>query len=822
MALWKRSWPSPLAALGLLTVSLQILSLEPIIHRPDLGFTARSGRIQVVEPGGPAHRAGLRSGDRILQIDGRRVGPYRSAADLLQDSEGVEHTLVISRNGVRRHAVYRTGPAAERETHWRLAVAAVGLGTLLTGLIVHIKKKRPVTATFFGICYALGFLLLPPQVPHGDIMLLVRHIITDLVSAFMPALFVHFFLLFPARRPVLERAPLLPWILYLPSFLLWSLEQGLYLAHWQLALELHDLYSGLEIAGAVLFLVGAAVSIALFAQAFHRMRVASLRRRIHVTFVGTLAGITPTLIVLVLHMIFPGQSIPGDRLAVVALIFIPASFGYAIVRHGVFEIDQLVRRSLAVILLTALLVLIYFALYAFFRGPLHSVTAARGLTPSLLALLLILLVFSPARGRLQRVLDQELSVRSAPDRAVRELGRHLRTLVRREDLVRELVDALLERLSARAAYYFHPDPLGDGLRLDYACGIPLARLGRLSLSKRLLTAVHSLGGPVLREDLDAELPFGWLEDRDRQTLERLEVEVLAALPGKDEPLGLLLIGPRTSGGRFENWQLDFLDELLFPAAVALQNAVLHQETLREERWQHDLRVARSIQSGLLPRRLPRLPNFELYGETVSSQAVGGDYYDFLLPTPGYLVLGVGDVSGKGVPGALLMAHLQAIFRAEACQHWRSPAALLRQINRRICEIRRPDRFISLFCATVDLTARKVSYASAGHPPALLMQRDGTLQRLDLSGLLLGIQPDVTYPEGRAALAAGDLLLGYSDGAIEREGPTGQLGEEGLAAALARHRQLSARDLLQRLFAEIRYASASPLQDDTTLLLLKAL
>jgi sigma-B regulation protein RsbU (phosphoserine phosphatase) len=385
-----------------------------------------------------------------------------------------------------------------------------------------------------------------------------------------------------------------------------------------------------------------------------------------------------------------------------------------------------------------------------------------------------------------------------------------------------MVDGLVHRVGSRAVLFYQPYPSGNGMSLVYSCGVRFGLLGQAGLGPRILQAVERFREPVLREDLDAELPFGWLEEGDRRSLDRIGAKVLAAVRGKDRSLGLVVLGPPVQGGSYDGWQIELLGDLLDQGSLALENASFHQKAIREAHLRYDLRVARSLQSQLLPRQAPELPDIELAGETVPSQDVGGDYYDFLLPQSDHLVLGIGDVSGKGVPGALLMAHLQAIFRAEASESWEDPAELLRKVNQRICDIRRPDRFISLFCATLDLKTRRLRYASAGHPPAFLLRRDGSMERLDLSGLLLGIRGDVTYAAGELQLGSGDLLLGYSDGAIERRGATGALGENGLARAVTRHRQLSARDLVQRLLAEVRYSSEKPLEDDTTFLVLKAL
>ena len=186
-----------------------------------------------------------------------------------------------------------------------------------------------------------------------------------------------------------------------------------------------------------------------------------------------------------------------------------------------------------------------------------------------------------------------------------------------------------------------------------------------------------------------------------------------------------------------------------------------------------------------------------------------------------LLFAIGDVAGHGVPAALLMASVQATLRAEA-HAGRSPNHVLGTLNTRLCAIQRPERFVSLFCAELDPGRRCLRYANGGHLYPILVRAHGSIERLEHGGLLLGIREPIAYDPGEVTLAPGDLLLLFTDGVIERGGPDGTFGELALQSFVARHRHLSAHDLVGRIFEEVDRIDPVGERDDTTLFALKVL
>ena len=230
----------------------------------------------------------------------------------------------------------------------------------------------------------------------------------------------------------------------------------------------------------------------------------------------------------------------------------------------------------------------------------------------------------------------------------------------------------------------------------------------------------------------------------------------------------------------------------------------------------EIEEAREVQRRLVPRFMTWVPVFDIAADGQPARTLSGDCFDLLdLPGP-KLALSIADVSGKGLPAALLAAHLQALVRASA-NSINSPADMCCSLNREIYQRIGMERFVSFFYGLVDGATSQLIYANAGHNPPLLMRCDGSVLRLEEGGTLLGIIENTTYAEGRVRLHRGDRLLLYTDGVTDAVNPRGQeFGERRLVEFLREHRHLSAWELQDRLSWRITSFSAGELTDDTTI------
>jgi serine phosphatase RsbU (regulator of sigma subunit)/catechol 2,3-dioxygenase-like lactoylglutathione lyase family enzyme len=253
-------------------------------------------------------------------------------------------------------------------------------------------------------------------------------------------------------------------------------------------------------------------------------------------------------------------------------------------------------------------------------------------------------------------------------------------------------------------------------------------------------------------------------------------------------------------------------------AVEAERRAAAERAEAERRATHELAIARQVQARLFPQSRPAVPSLEYAGACLPARAVGGDYYDFLSLGPDRLGLVIGDVMGKGMAAALLMANLQANVRSQMAFAMDEPRRLLQSVNLLFCENSPESAFASLFFADYHDPTGVLRYVNCGHLCGLHMRRDGTVGRLEPTSPVLGLFREWECGVGECRLEPEDVLALYTDGVTEAfDGAGEEFGEERLVDALHRHRGRSTDALLASLLEEVRSFSVEEQHDDLTLI-----
>jgi sigma-B regulation protein RsbU (phosphoserine phosphatase) len=233
---------------------------------------------------------------------------------------------------------------------------------------------------------------------------------------------------------------------------------------------------------------------------------------------------------------------------------------------------------------------------------------------------------------------------------------------------------------------------------------------------------------------------------------------------------------------------------------------------------HDIEEARQTQRRMLPVEMPEHQGIEIRAAWRPAEDLGGDYFDVIRVGENVLAICIADVSGKGLPAALVMSNLQAAVRAYA-QSDRSPSEMCRQLNRVICENTGTERYVTMFYALLDTVRHSITYANAGHVPPILIQRDGFQEKLSTGGTVLGLFADRQYEEASVTLHPGDHLVLLTDGITEAVNANGeQFCENGQMAELLRqNRELTSAQLRDTLLSAVNSFAGQNLQDDATLM-----
>jgi serine phosphatase RsbU (regulator of sigma subunit)/catechol 2,3-dioxygenase-like lactoylglutathione lyase family enzyme len=238
----------------------------------------------------------------------------------------------------------------------------------------------------------------------------------------------------------------------------------------------------------------------------------------------------------------------------------------------------------------------------------------------------------------------------------------------------------------------------------------------------------------------------------------------------------------------------------------------------ERRAARELEIAKEVQARLFPQKKPVVETLDYAGVCIQAREVGGDYYDFIDLGPQRLGLVIGDIAGKGIAAALLMANLQANLRSQCAIALNEPQRVLRAVNQLFCENTPDGGFATLFFAEYEEKTGRLRYVNCGHLCALLLRNDDTLERLDPTCTVLGIFKEWDCAMGESRLGSGDTLALYTDGITESfNHAEEEFGEERLVAALRRHRGTPSQGLLDCIVDEVRRFSPHEQHDDITLI-----
>jgi len=256
-------------------------------------------------------------------------------------------------------------------------------------------------------------------------------------------------------------------------------------------------------------------------------------------------------------------------------------------------------------------------------------------------------------------------------------------------------------------------------------------------------------------------------------------------------------------------------------ALETQRRTAAEKLENDRRVARELQIATEVQARLFPQKRPAIESLDYAGVCQQARQVGGDYYDFLDLGPKRLGMVIGDVVGKGIAAALLMANLQAILRSQCAIALDRPQDVLRAVNRLFCESTLEGGFATLFFAEYDEPTRRLRYVNCGHLCALLLRTDDEVERLDATGTVLGLFEKWDCEMGERTIERGDIFALYTDGITESfDGNDEEFGEERLLVTLRKHRGLGAREAIDAVVGEVGKFSPSEQRDDITMIVAK--
>ena len=255
-------------------------------------------------------------------------------------------------------------------------------------------------------------------------------------------------------------------------------------------------------------------------------------------------------------------------------------------------------------------------------------------------------------------------------------------------------------------------------------------------------------------------------------------------------------------------------------SIAIKNARLYREVVESRKFERDMEVAKEIQSAFLPKHLPETPSYDFAAICQPSQYVGGDFYDVHQFSNGKIGIAIGDVSGKGIPGAILMANLYAGYRSRI--RAKDPIhSMLERLNDLLVESTNSEKFTTFFYGELDTETGELTYSNGGHNPPLIIHGDGSYEELTIGGPVIGALEGSQYNEATVQLRENDLLLLYTDGITEARNTEGHYYEVSRLLKVAQQRQngSTAHSMMEKISQDVNdFTIGEDLHDDVTLLL----
>lgn len=797
-------------------IILEFPGARDLVSSPYSGINTRNLVVQDVS-GGPNTDTTIQRGDEIVSVDGVRVRNYNHLRHLVK----VNQDLAAQEYTVRRHGELVTervqyGSLPPPVLYRRFAFLLVGFTFLLMALIVVLRRGDPIGVLFALNCVILAFFLTDRPVFDSAWLQMSGELLQDALILLFPAVFLHFFLVFHDRPHSLSQRQLVrrsAWLYAIP-FTLFAVSSVIALRQFFGAPTSQTLVGILLIASTAYMATFLVASLVIFIRNY-RMSSNALRQKLRVAILGTFVGIVPFLAMTIWRQISTVHY-TWEALAVVALAFVSISFGYAILKHGVIELNIVVRKSLVYAILTGAIIAAYYMLVNLVGDYLTSEFNLRTPYFSVVAILVLAVIFAPARDAVQRVTDR-VFFRGGYDykHEVVEFNRQLSKRLKKDEILEYFFERMESLLKASfTGFYTRPDDKQDWI-IERVSGDPSTlphEFPRESMLGRYLTRYKK---PLMVEYLDRLWGRRHLDDRSTGFLLDSGASVCLPLYGADSFYGLVVLGPKRSGQLYTQTDSSLLERMAEHLGLVLENADLHAASFEQERLKNEVMLAREIQLALLPDSPPDHPLLKLAGRMESSVEVGGDYFDYFMIDSHRCGVGIGDGSGKGVPAAMLVASLQAVFKSLALRDKMNPGELLGQLNRHLCSHAKAGQFATFLYGIFDLEDSTFTFSNAGHCPVLHCKNDYT-DRLGEGGMPLGVKASQDYREGRVRLERGDTLCFYTDGVTEQTDTNGELYEESRLISLIRaNRNLSLPDLQDLLFASVRNFGGGRQDDDVT-------
>ncbi len=795
--------------------------------------------IKSVKKGGVTWNAGIRDGDYLLKINGVKLNKISDASFLLDNlASGDTAIYTVQRGGKIFNAKVRVKKLISFSS---IASELFALVWLIVGFIVYRSKPSgEIQRRFFtlGILLTLynswaltGSISIPtPFTTHKDLYAFTTTLWL-LSGIFIPTKIVEFFWIFPYRRKRLDNKIVKKILLLYPYFLL-----AIYLAF---KLFIYPKFPFTELGvrsltermiwGIIYFSMITALFTGFFSLIFAYRKIKSKEERkpLLIIIIGFAIGLGGFIYASTLAKVFADTifNSPQHYMPIILIALIPISFGYSIFKYSLMDVSEVVKNTFLYLVVSIFIAALYFfsiilmgASFASALGPQYQ-----GLIIGLVFILFVIL-YQSTKDKFQAAITRKFyPEQEAFKKMLVKFSNDVSGIVDYDGVVEETRKIFSEALNLQTFAFAVYDRKTEKLKIVSSYNLKTAKF-EIHLSVKTLEKWIK-GKRLYREYLNIEREdFLSVFGDEAEVLIQNQIFTAMPLVARDKLIGFLFLGLKHSGARFTDNDLEMLSATVNQVAVALQNALYHNEEKEKAALERDFENARRIQRSLLPRKLPQIEGVDIFGEMVPAQWVGGDYYDVIrLDEKRFYVL-VADVSGKGFSASFYMSKLQTIARL-FCSEGLSPREILIKINDKISATLERYYFITITIGLFDMENRTLKISRAGHTP-VKKAAAGLVENIIPRGLAIGMKSgkvfddileEVTLPFGK-----NELFLFYSDGVNEERNEKDKLlGDAFIDKTITENFNKSAAELWNELLTGIvSFRGNNEQSDDITMVIVK--
>jgi sigma-B regulation protein RsbU (phosphoserine phosphatase) len=801
-----------------------------------------------------AKAAGVQKGAQILAINGRPfAGVSQLYAPVRNARAGDSLRVEVRDKGASQSRQATIVLAADRSrspsTEEWIVDVLIGIFTpllcVLLGFFVAAVRIRDPLAWIL-LFVLLGFSeqsgsSLYSLYGHDDWFQPITIVYHQSLANGWPIAMMLFGLYFPERFEWDRRRPWLKWIWLVPVLLHLVLNTAMRLFEAQniaAAIPIASLLDPLDRPLFVFGMLGISFFFAATGSKLGQTKNPDARRRLKLLHVGALISLTPVFGLVITDFILKRPrfgNTPGWLLAVIflCLSLFPIVLAYLILVERALDVRVVIRQSLRYLLATStvrfiqigLTVSVIFGIVVMLADPASMLNRPHRIQLIAEGIAVVFLLRRLAES-LRRWIDRRF-FREAynADLILSDLADKVRTIVD--------TDTLLETVAKRIAESLHVTrvalllPAGGSFAPVYCLGYGEPPRTLLPENGSTIEHLHQeRAATVYPDDNDSWIYQPNFPEPERIALESLESQLLLPLALNQKILGILSLGPKQSEAPYSSDDVRLLGSVATQTGLALENSRLTTEIANEvaqrERVNRELEIAREVQERLFPQELPQFPGLDYAGSCRPALGVGGDYYDFIQLSETELGIAIGDVSGKGIPAALLMASLRASLRGQIIRHEPDLAQLMSNVNTLIYEGSTSNRYATFFYAQYNTSTRVLTYVNAGHNPPLILRQPSEVIHLEASGPVVGMLPNLPYEQSSVTLKPGDMVVAFTDGISESMNSNGdEWGEDQLIRSAWTCTSLPAEKAMRRLVvAADEFAAGARQHDDMTIVVLQ--